>query len=1358
MSYRFCSLVLTLMLCGVTGAADNPPEVEAALGSARLHDAEASAKTAQMERARAKGLIAGDSWAPILEPSPIDATRYSIRLFLDFDREVVSGSVEVEFTAVQPDVSRVDLDAWSGLRVLGVTLLEDPAYAFDSPVDLQFDHEDDLLSIDLPRALAEDESLRILISYGGRAGHRGYGINWDHHGAGGRVAWTMAEPFGARVWWPCNDRPDDKAVVDVTVTAPSEYTVASNGLMESTVDHGDGMTTTSWASIYPVASYLVVMDVADYVYSEETYVSDQGTTMPVALYAFPEVADQAEDDLANTPTMIEKMAEHFGEYPFIEEKYGNCTANFGGGMEHQTLTTLSAAAIGSDWMPWLNVHELGHQWWGDWITCADWRELWLNEGFATLTEWLWAEHLGEGTLQNYLASSDDIGLFLGPVYDNPVPFSGTVYDKGAWVLRMLRHRLGDEDFFEGVAAYRQAHAGEAATSEDLKAAFETVSGRDLEQFFHQWVYGKNRPRFRYSWETINGPAVRLVIEQIQQNAGLFEMLLDVRVTTAAGTEDHQIELAALAEQTIDITLNAAATGVELDPDRWNLFLSAPSDQPDLDLGPGYPGPFDAGQSFPGSPAALTIPITNAGGSSLEILDWGLAWGGSEFSITAPTQLPFTLAPDATVDLEIEFRSGGLNTRSNWLWIFSDDPDNSGFTYARLEGHGGIFPGDFLQASSSLNFGNVPVQGLDEATVEFSNLGGEAVTLSATIEGAEFTLLSEVPPVLEPGTRQTFLVRFAPEVVGDHQGSLVFETSSATWPTVEITLRGTGTSAPHLLVTPSSLALGLVDNDSQEGLIRISNDGTEDLNLLEFVFEGPFERPQGSADSIAIPPGEYQDLPVVSTTGQTGPVEGTLRIRSNDPTLPWATIPLTAVWVDEPILEEDRLAIPAAASTAGLGGAWWSTNLVLLNTGETGTVADLVFSPPGTQTNTNVDRTVTIPARAQRTVSDVVAALGHRGAGGMTVTTTEPELILTTRTAAVSQGQTFGQTIGPVRFGDAQTGQTSSVLSGLASGDGFHTNLGLYNLSDHPITVTFEVFAADGTLLGPINLSAAARAFAQKVDALSNLGAGDLRGAWAMLSSPEDGDLFTCYASVVDDLSHDPTFIPATLVDQGAGHLVIPTVAAQPGFSGTRWATELTLVNPSDIEVQATLVYHPADGSSTTGIDRLIPEGAALHVEDLLRDLFGVEGAGWLEIEASQGLIAGCRIFNDAADGTFGQFVPALPMPSEGPEGALIIPGLRSDRGFRTNLGLTSMSEVNTTVEVTMYSGEGVSLGTESVPLAAGAFVQLVKVLDQTFGFEGSAWAEIVASDTEVVFTAHASVVDGSTGDPSYMPASERFID
>lgn len=1353
MFIRHLSLILALSLSSVAFASDTPPKVDAALGSYSIHEAEASGKAAQMERSRAKGLVSGKSWAPLLDPSPIDVTKYSIQLFLDFDREVVSGSVEVAFQAVEPAVETVNLDAWSGLRVLGITLLEDPAFPFDSPIEIPFNHQGDVLSITLPQPLSAGNGLRIRISYGGRAGYRGDGINWDYHGSSQRVAWTMAEPFGARVWWPCNDRPDDKAIVDVTITAPSEYTVASNGLMEGMIDHGDGQTTTRWASVYPVAPYLVVMNAADFVYSEETYVSEQGTTMPVALYAFPEVAEQAEIDLEITPDMIETMAALFGEYPFVDEKYGNCTANFGGGMEHQTLTTISASAIGTSWMPWLNVHELGHQWWGDWVTCSDWRELWLNEGFATLTEWLWAEHLGESTLQNYLRDSDQIGLFLGPVYDNPIPFSGTVYDKGAWVLRMMRHLLGDEDFFDGVATYRQAHAGQAATSEDLKAAFETVSGRDLEQFFQQWVYGENRPRFQYSWEPIEGPTIRLVIDQIQSNAELFEMPLEIRVSTTAGNEDHRIELAAVEQQTIEIPLASTPTGVTFDPNRWSLFIASSSDQPSVDLGPDAPGPFDCGLASIFSPSTITIPLTNAGGSPLEVYDWGFS-DGSDFNITAPTQLPFTLAPGESVDVEITFRAGGFGNRANWMWLLSNDPNNSGFSYARITGTGTLFPGVNLQWPSSVNFRQVPIFGDQIATFDLTNMGEESVALSSQIEGEEFSLLTPIPQVSEPGTRHTVLLRYSPEEIGSHEGILVLHTDDPVEPTIEIDLRGTGISAPHIRVEPSTLAFGIVAQ-SQGAVLRISNDGTEDLQLLEARVEGSY----GLADNTVFPaivgPDQHVDLLMFQTSEETGATLGTLRLRSTDPGLPWASIPLSSISVPEPIDPQDHFEIPATASTAGLGGAWWSTDVVLLNTSETDAAADLKFSPSGPSDNTNIDQTVTILARTQRTLSDVVAELGYQGAGGMTVTASDQEIILTTRTAAEDSGQTFGQTISPILRGDAQQGLTTSVLSGLSSGDGFHSNLGLYNLSDQRITVTFEVYSSAGASLGEITLTAAAGAFTQRISALETLNAGVLRGAWAKATSSESTDLFTCYASVVDDQSHDPTFIPATLIDQATGDLILPAVAAQPGLHQTRWATELTLANPSDTEVQATLSYHTADGLTTETVERLIPEGAAFYANDLLREIFGVEGSGWLEIHASGPLVSGCRIFNNAAEGSFGQFIPASPILSQENQGTYVVPGLRSDDGFRTNLGLTSYSEFDTTVDVTMYSSDGVSLGTENVVLPAGAFIQLVEVLDQQFGFEGSAWAEVTATDPEVLFSAHASVIDGSTGDPSFIPGSER---
>ena len=163
--------------------------------------------------------------------------------------------------------------------------------------------------------------------------------------------------------------------------------------------------------------------------------------MPVVIYAYPRLPSRPRSDLAITPDIIGALAEAFGEYPFLEEKYGNCTVPFGGGMEHQTLTAYALSGAGGrpHWTEWLNVHELAHQWWGDWVTCADWRDLWLNEGFATYREWLWAEHKGDDVLQTTSPAPTALASSSGPCTTTRSPFSGTVYDKGAWVLRMLPH-------------------------------------------------------------------------------------------------------------------------------------------------------------------------------------------------------------------------------------------------------------------------------------------------------------------------------------------------------------------------------------------------------------------------------------------------------------------------------------------------------------------------------------------------------------------------------------------------------------------------------------------------------------------------------------------------------------------------------------------------------------------------------------------------------------------------------------------------------------------------------------------------------------------------------------------------------
>ena len=1353
MSRRSLTLVLIFSVFCLNSAAgvaaDVPTAVETALKASPHHQAEAEAKILQWQEAQTRGFKAQKSWAPDPSPSPIDVLEYDIRLYLDTQREVASGTVEIRLAAAENGLQTVELDAAAGLRVLSATLLEDGTLIYDSPLNLTFDHSEDILSIQLNRALASGEEVVLEVAYGGRANDNGMGINWNRGGSGRSLISTFAEPFGARVWFPCNDRPDDKAIVAMWITAPAVLTVTSNGLLEDRTEHEDGTATTQWASIYPVPTYLVVMNAHDFDVSQETYVSDSGATMPVMLYALPEVAEQAKIDLAFTPEAIAVFADSYGEYPFIEEKYGNCTTYFGGGMEHQTLTTISAGAVGDAWMEWLNVHELAHQWWGDWVTCADWRELWLNEGFATFSEWIWAESKGDDDLQDYLSETDGTGQFFGPVYDNPTPFSGTVYRKGAWVLRMLRQFMGDDDFFAGVLNYRENFAGDAATTEELRSVFEETSGLDLEWFFDQWVYGENRPSLHYSWQATDGPTLQLTITQKQTNAGLFRMPLDVRVTTATGTEDHRVEILAEAEQVIDIPLSTPATAVELDPDNWALFQLHHADDPDIDFGPDFPTGFDAGVGRIGENKPITIPVSNLGGEPLEIAEWGATQGSSDFSIVSPESYPITINPGETVNFEVNFIAKGLGLRSNWLWFYSNDPERENVSLVSVSGWGAFLEGVSLQVQGSVNAGSVPIFSVGEKTFDFANMGNEPMTVTAHIEGDAFALGSVIPETVTPGTWTQVRIRFSPETVGDHEGMLTLRTNDPARPVAEINLRGEGLSAPHIEIDPGALAFGIASAGDTASL-RLSSTGTQDLEIYEVHVHGPFEHGDGWMGAVTVPQGTSVEFPVELGSDASGAARGAVRILSNDPGLPWATAPLSAVADAETAA---NVAIPASASTAGLGGAWWSTDVIFLNPGDSDLATDLFFHPSGVRGENMVERTVTVPANAQRTLADTVAELGHTGAGGLTLAATG-DLVVTTRTAATDGAGSYGQTIAGVPMTMAQQGGVKYLLPGLASGGGFHTNLGVLNLGDEALTLTFFIFSSDGTPLGTTTLTALPGAFAQDVDALADLDDGDLRGAWAEVSCDNADSLFTTYASVVDDASHDPTFIPPTALDNASEFLLVPVAAANPGLAGTRWVTELTVVNLGDEAATATVRFYPADSSAASSAERTIEAGSSFYTADVIRDVFSLDNVtGSITVEATTPVHAGCRIFNNSNGGTYGQHVPVLTASGAANPGTdMTLPGLRSHGGFRTNVGLTSFADVDGSVEVAFYEEGGAHLGTETVNLPAGAFVQIVEALRTLFDYEGAAFATIDTTEAGGPVAVHASVVDGSTGDPSYIAA------
>ncbi|MFI5371526.1 MAG: M1 family aminopeptidase, partial [Candidatus Eisenbacteria bacterium] len=384
------------------------------------------------------------------------------------------------------------------------------------------------------------------------------------------LIWSLSEPYGARSWWPCKDAPEDKAdSVDVRFTVPSALITASNGTLISATD--DGVKTVShWHERHPIATYLISIASYPYMKTLDWYRPSPADSMPIEFYNFPEELAGAAPTQAEVKGMIAAYAARLGPYPFLDEKYGHAQFLFGGGMEHQTCTSLGVFS------EYVVAHELGHQWWGDLVTCRNFHHIWLNEGFATYMEALWAE-AGGGPAAYHADLSLKRYFGAGTVYVPDTTDAGrifdyrTTYEKGAWVLHMLRHALGDTVFFQALRQYRTQFAYGTAVTEDFEGVCEAVSGRDLHRFFQQWVYGERYPVYRYSWTATPRPPgvdVTLTLEQTQ-TWQLFAMPVDVRISTDLGDRTFVAD-DSLAQQTFTFHVSGTPGALAIDPDEWIL--------------------------------------------------------------------------------------------------------------------------------------------------------------------------------------------------------------------------------------------------------------------------------------------------------------------------------------------------------------------------------------------------------------------------------------------------------------------------------------------------------------------------------------------------------------------------------------------------------------------------------------------------------------------------------------------------------------------------------------------------------------------------------------------------------------------
>jgi len=385
---------------------------------------------------------------------------------------------------------------------------------------------------------------------------------------------TATEPVDSRYWFPCYDDPSDKAnTSDVVITVDGDYVVSSNGL-ELSHQYTLGKTTSHWHESHAIPTYLIAVAVRDF-----SIINDEYMGMPLIYFVYPEDVDDAQICFEHMSNMFDFYDSVFGPYPFADEKYAITELPYGGAMEHTTNCFLDAGFVtpnhNSDWVI---AHEFSHQWWGDWVTCGTWKDLWLNEGFATYCDALFYQYYyGEDAFQQRMQDNaewyfEEDADYRFPIYDPEYLWSSTVYEKGGWVLHMLRGVFEDDDgFYQMMRDYGNAYAyGNAITSQFQDQA-QTHYGSNLDWFFIEWIYKAGYPEIEYSW-TVNGNTVNMHLAQVQEVddlTPLFSMPVTIRLNTVSGDEDFEIWMSQ-ADEDFQFNASAEVTGLEFDPDNWLL--------------------------------------------------------------------------------------------------------------------------------------------------------------------------------------------------------------------------------------------------------------------------------------------------------------------------------------------------------------------------------------------------------------------------------------------------------------------------------------------------------------------------------------------------------------------------------------------------------------------------------------------------------------------------------------------------------------------------------------------------------------------------------------------------------------------
>jgi len=506
----------------------------------------------------------------------VDVQHYRFHLTLSDASNEIVGSTEITVRFAQAGVRQVTLDlvgrtpeAATGMAVVAVTSEGDP---------VRHSHADNRLTISLPAPAAAGDERTFTVNYRGAPAD---GLIIDANMYGDRTFFGDNWPNRARHWLPTVDHVSDKATVEWVVVAPDHYQVVGNGRLVETSDIGDGTRRTHWSSTVPMPTKVMVMGAARFAVQHVGVVAG----IPVQSWVYPQNRDEGFYDYALAEKVLRFFDAHIGPFPYAKLANVQSKTRYGGMENAGNIFYSERSVSGTRSGEGLIAHEVAHQWFGDSVTEKDWHHIWLSEGFATYFTQLYNEFthgrdtmvrgmLGaRDTVAGFYASNPELALVAEQLRDPNRMLNRNAYQKGGWLLHMLRRQIGDDAFWAGIRDYYRTYRDANALTEDLQRIMEQASGQNLQWFFQQWAYVAGHPMITGTWSYDPGAGtVQVTVTQTQTTGAVFRFPLDIEIAgdNPGTTRVETVDIGEV-EQTFTFAVDGEPHALALDPNTWLLF-------------------------------------------------------------------------------------------------------------------------------------------------------------------------------------------------------------------------------------------------------------------------------------------------------------------------------------------------------------------------------------------------------------------------------------------------------------------------------------------------------------------------------------------------------------------------------------------------------------------------------------------------------------------------------------------------------------------------------------------------------------------------------------------------------------------